>query len=104
SAMDSHLEVLLGWAELRDRDEASPDDVYVWWAKIRSPNRQQPLPHRDDVLALQQQIDAGSETHLYLTDYRSLYVARLVEITGDDVLATDPGEIDHMPHYYEGQY
>jgi hypothetical protein len=43
SIMDSHLEVLLGLAEKREREEMSPEELYVWWAKIRSPNRQQPL-------------------------------------------------------------
>ncbi|MEJ2218726.1 MAG: hypothetical protein P8099_19225 [Gemmatimonadota bacterium] len=44
-ALDAHLRVLLRWAERsRDpQDDATPDDVYVWWAKIRSPNRDQAL-------------------------------------------------------------
>jgi hypothetical protein len=102
SAMDAHLEVLLGWAERRARGEADEDDVYVWWAKLKSPNRQQPLPHAAEILALQQQLDAGLETHLYLTDYRSLYVGHLDEITADDVLAGTPDEITHMPLHYRG--
>ena len=69
-AMDAHLRVLLRWAERRDRGEAAPDDVYVWWAKLRSPRREGDLPHVDDVLALNEQITADVETHLYLTDYR----------------------------------
>jgi len=100
SIMDTHLEVLLGWAEQRDRGKADDDRVYVWWAKLRSQNRQQPLPHVPDVLALQAQIDEGQETHLYLTDYRSLYVARLAEITDRSPLDEHAGEIDHMPAYY----
>jgi hypothetical protein len=103
SAMDAHLEVLLRWAERRDRGEAEADDVYVWWAKLRSPNRQQPLPHRAEVLALQAQIDREVETHLYLTDYRSLYVAHLDEINDGELLGEDPDEADHMPAYYRGQ-
>jgi hypothetical protein len=97
-AMDAHLEVLLGWAERASGE----DDTYVWWAKLRSGNRQQPLPHRAEILALEEQIAAGHETHLYLTDYRSLYVAHVDEITSDDLLA-DGGEEDHMPLYYRGQ-
>jgi hypothetical protein len=100
-ALDAHLRVLLRWAERsRDpQDDASPDDVYVWWAKIKSPNRDQPLPHAADVVALQKQIDAGEETHLYLTDYRSLYVGHLGEVTAEDVLADTPGEAEHTPSY-----
>jgi hypothetical protein len=42
--------------------------VYVWWAKIRSPRRDGALPHAAEIAALQSQIDADVETHLYLTD------------------------------------
>ena len=100
-AMDQHLEVLLDWAERRDRDEAGEEDVYVWWGKLRSPRRKEALPHRDRVLALAEQIEAGTPTHLYLTDHRSLYVARLVEVTDDPVLEETPGELSHMPDYYQ---
>jgi hypothetical protein len=101
--MDAHVRVLLHWAERRRKGEVGEDDVYVWWARIRSPNRQDDLPHLADVLALQQQIDDGVETHLYLTDYRSLYVGLLDEITDDDILREWEGEADHMPAYYRGQ-
>lgn len=100
-AMDRHLEVLLDWAERRDRGEADEEDVYVWWGKLRSPRREEALPHREEVLALEEQIEAGVDTHLYLTDHRSLYVARLVEVTDDPVLEETPGELDHMPGYYQ---
>jgi hypothetical protein len=95
-AMDRHL---LRWAAREAQSEADDPDVYVWWAKLRSPNRDEPLAHKDDVLALQQQIDAGVETHLYLTDYRSLYAGHLVEVTERGVGA-EPGEREHMPAYY----
>ena len=85
-ALDAHLRVLLRWAE-RSRDPAdaaSPEeDVYVWWAKIRSPRRDGELPHAAEIAAIQSQIDDGVETHLYLTDYRSLYVGQLGEVTAD---------------------
>ena len=100
-AMDRHLEVLLRWAAARHDGRADDDDIYVWWAKLRSSNRQAPLPHATDVLDLAPQIDGGIETHLYLTDYSSLYVAQLVEVTGEDVLGEYPDERDHMPAYYE---
>ncbi|MBK5098725.1 MAG: hypothetical protein JJE01_13140 [Gemmatimonadetes bacterium] len=100
-AMDRHLEVLLRWAAFRRDGRADDDDVYVWWAKLRSPNRQAPLPHAGEVLELAPQIDAGIETHLYLTDYSSLYVAHLVEVTAENVLEEFPDERDHMPTYYD---
>jgi hypothetical protein len=62
---------------VRQAGEAEADEVYVWWAKLRSQNRQ--------------------ETHLDRTDYRSLYVARLAEITDQSPLEGHAGEIDHMP-------
>lgn len=104
NALDAHLRVLLRWAERSrdDRDDATPDDVYVWWAKIRSSNRDGPLPHAAEIAAVQAQIDAPEETHLYLTDYRSLYVGHLGEVTADDVVADTPGEADHVPSYVTG--
>jgi len=116
--MDAHLRVLLRSTD-RFREgkggtapSASPapsatgggvaEGPYVWSAKVRSPNRQQPMPHADDILAIQDQIDAGIETHLYLTDYRSLYVAELDEITVDRIRSDTPAEVDHMPDYYKG--
>lgn len=103
-ALDAHLEVLLGWAELASRGEADPEEIYVWWAKLRSTNREQPeLPHAAEISGLQHQILSAVETHLYLTDYRSVYVALLDEITADDVLVDTPAEADHMPHYYHGR-
>ncbi|MCL7983509.1 MAG: hypothetical protein M8862_13365, partial [marine benthic group bacterium] len=101
-AMDRHLEVLLRWANARRHGRSEEDEVYVWWAKLRSPNRQAPLPHAADVLAIADQVASGVETHLYLTDYSSLYVAHVVEITADDVLREFPDERDHMPGYYDG--
>lgn len=103
-ALDAHLRVLLQWAERSGRGEADLEDVYVWWAKLRSKNRTGALPHGAEVLALQEQIDAGVETHLYLTDFRSLYVGHLAEITSDDLLRTTPGEADHAPEYYSGMH
>ena len=95
-AMEAHLDVLLRWS----RQAREEDEVYVWWAKLRSQNRQGPLPHLADVLALDAQVDEA-ETHLYLTDFRSLYVGLVEEITADDVLAED--EADHAPAYYQGR-
>lgn len=101
-AMDDHIRILLRWIERHHAGEVEADDVYVWWGRIRSRNRQQGLPHDDEVLAVDDRIRAGVETHLYLTDFRSLYVAHLGEITADRILE-EPGEADHAPEYYKEQ-
>ncbi|HSW29064.1 MAG TPA: hypothetical protein VLH75_06140 [Longimicrobiales bacterium] len=100
-ALDVHLALLLEWSRRAAAGEAEPDEVYVWWGKIRSRNRTGRLKHHDQVTALDAQARAGVQTHLYLTDYRSLYVAEVGEITDDDV-REDDGERDHVPAYYEG--
>ena len=103
-AMDEHLRVLLDWAGRFHRGEAEADDVYVWWGRIRSPNRKGALPHAGEIGAVDTQIQAGAETHLYLTDYRSLYVAHLGEVTADHLPKEEPGELAHMPDYYRDQF
>lgn len=100
--MDDHLRILLHWVERHHAGAADSDEVYVWWGRIRSQNRQQGLPHDAAVFALDEQIKAGIDTHLYLTDFRSLYVAHLGEVTADSVL-DDEGEADHAPAYYREQ-
>jgi hypothetical protein len=99
-ALDDHLAVLLDWAERYRHGEADDGDRYVWWAKVRSTRRDGALPHLQDILDIQEQIERHGETHLYLTDYRSLYVGELDEITKDDVPRETPSETDHMPAYY----
>ena len=100
-AMDAHLAVLLALAQRHAQGQLAADDVYVWWGKVRSPNRQQPLPHHDAILAIDEQCERD-ETHVYLTDYRSLYVAHLGEITAEDVPGDTPAELERMPEYYRG--
>lgn len=103
-ALDAHLRILLRWAE-RSRDVADltgADDVYVWWGKIKSPNRDEPLPHAAEITAIDAQPHEDIETHLYLTDYRSLYVGHLGEVTTDDILSEE-GEAEHAPSYYRGR-
>ena len=106
--MDQHLSVLVANATRFRKDESSEEDVYVWWGKIRSANRQQPMPHLGDVLAIDVELGKDGETvaadrevHLYLTDYRSLYVAHVAEISTDDVRDDD----GHVPAFYaEGDF
>lgn len=103
SAMDAHLAVLLRGPDTADGGDDGEESRYVWWAKLRSPNRQQPLPHISEILSIQEQIDAETETHLYLTDYRSLYVGQVEEITDDDPRDEYPEEAERMPGYYAGR-
>lgn len=102
-ALDAHLRVLLDWDARATAGTTADgtDDVYVWWGKVRSSQRQQPMPHLADILALgrdaEEDPDDTRETHLYLTDYRSLYVADVTDIT-----TVDPHDDDatHVPPYY----
>jgi hypothetical protein len=100
SALDDHLSLLLDWAERYRNGNAQDEDRYVWWGKVRSARRDAALPHLQEILDIQEQIERAVETHLYLTDYRSLYVGELDEITQDDVLRETPAEADHIPSYY----
>lgn len=105
-AMEQHLAVLLENAARHRAGECDEEDVYVWWGKIRSANRQQPIPHLADVLSIDAELGsddatvaADREVHLYLTDYRSLYVAHVGGITADDV----SDEEGHVPPFYAAQ-
>jgi hypothetical protein len=98
-AMQQHLTVLL--SAIRDHRAGTRDEdgIFVWWGKVRSSNRQAPLPHLKNVLAIDESIgaDAGArEVNLYLTDYRSLYVAHLGAVTDEDM----SGEEGSVPEYY----
>jgi hypothetical protein len=98
-ALEAHLRVLLHWDARATPD--SDDDVYVWWGKVRSSQRQQSMPHLNDIIALGAEADSdpdeARETHLYLTDYRSLYVADITHIATTDPRINDPA---HVPAYY----
>jgi hypothetical protein len=98
-AMDEHLRVLREWGRRYADGSASDDDVYVWWGKVKSSNRQRPMPHLSDALAVgdQSMDDDRTEVQLYLTDYRALYVADLIEIGGESL---PDGEDAHVPDYY----
>lgn len=96
--LEAHLRVLLDWDARVGA--ANADDVYVWWGKVKSGQRQQPMPHLDEVLALEDIAGDDAEVHLYLTDYRSLYVADVHMVSADDPRA---GDSDHVPEYYSKQ-
>lgn len=97
-AMEQHLGVLQQLAERFAAGTIEGDDLYVWWGKVRSGNRQQPLPHLDQIRGLAQG-SFDDEVHLYLTDYRSLYVGDVQAIlVADRLPATERG---HAPSYYD---
>ena len=75
------------------------DRAFVWWGKVRSSRRLQPLEHLADILKLGVGLQSGDapETHLYLTDYRSLYVAEVAAIAAEN---PDLGDPRHTPAYY----
>src|SRR3954463_4253917 len=102
-AMDAHVRILLEAARERREGKREDDDVYVWWGKVRSQNRQKPLPHLKEILAIDGVLAAEDgeepELHLYLTDYRSLYVAHLGAVEAHD-MSDDGG---HVPDYYRAK-
>ena len=104
--LQMHLQLLLDRRRRERAGELEDEDVYVWWGKIRSPNRQQPMPHLDEILALDDALrgDEGpdAEVHLYLTDYRSLYVGHVGEVTTDDV--RHPAAADEEPEEVASLY
>lgn len=96
-AMDAHVAVLVERARAHRRGDIAEEDVHVWWGRVRSERRKTELPHLADVLELDSQIEGDAPTYLYLTDYSSLYVADLAQVTVDDVRAK--GETG-IPAYY----
>jgi hypothetical protein len=62
-------------------------------------HRRTPLAHIEDLQALDATLDEDDapETHLYLTDYQSLYVGDLGEIHWGDLPQTERA---HVPGYY----
>ena len=101
-AIEEHLGVLLRWTEQARAGTAADDDCYVWWGKVRSPNRQTPQAHLDDIRALDTAIaeDEQGETQLYVTDYRSLYVGDVEEIHFGELPETERA---HAPGYYAAE-
>ncbi len=119
-ALASHVQVLRMHSKLCREDAARRrasgqsvdesavyDEAYVWWGHVRSPNRVGPLAEEvvDNLREIQQQLEeTTAETHLYLTDYQSLYVAELVDLR----IVAEQGELPDdeqawIPPYYELQ-
>ena len=101
--MESHILLLRERAGQFRHGAEDEEEVYVWWGKIRSARRQSAMPHLREILSLEKELgevdgDALKEVQLYLTDYRSLYVAHVGEITADDV--RDDDDESHIPRIY----
>jgi len=99
SAMDEHLAVLLRWAQLYEESKADEEDLYVWWGKVRSSNRQRPQANVPEIRAAAA-MGGEHEVHLYLTDYRSLYVGEVLGVVDGPLAAADHA---HAPAYYAEQ-
>ncbi len=97
NAIDEHLRVLRTWSAKHDNGKAADDDLYVWWGKVKSPNRQQPMAHLPEVVAVAEQARDGHEVQLYLTDYRALYIGEILDVATGDL---SPAEQAHAPSYY----
>jgi hypothetical protein len=103
--MESHIMLLRERARRFRQGDEEEENVYVWWGKIRSARRQEALPHIDEILALENELgesegDAKRELQLYLTDFRSLYVAHVAEITAEDVRDDEEDPDGHIPPIY----
>lgn len=93
-------------AERRGEESDGPfERAYVWWGLVRSPNRVGDLSSevQASLRRVQAQLagDDVPETHLYITDFQSLYVADLVHVhivDADGPLPDD--EAPHVPEYY----
>jgi len=92
-ALAHHAELLAA------QHRAGDEDAHVWWGLVRSPHRLQALDHLPEILGLDAEIAerraSGDELQLYLTDYRSLYVGDVAEISAD---APDADQC--VPSYY----
>jgi hypothetical protein len=101
STIDAHLAVLFDLAARHGSDAGDPEEIYVWWGGRRAANgAPAPVPPDGSAPTAREPERLGEgETHLYLTDYRSLYVAQVAELSEDDVLVADRG---HVPDCYRG--
>jgi hypothetical protein len=102
--MEQHIRVLRDAARKYRSGKLPEDQVYVWWGKLRSEHRSGPLPHLDQILALDVEPcrdDPSEETHVYLTDFASLYVAHLGEVRRQPPEAREDGRVPGFNRRYE---
>ncbi len=101
-AMEQHLTLLLSLADQYDKRTVDDTALYIWWGKVRSQNRLNAQKHLDSARAVAAELAAESrgETQLYLTDYRSLYVAEVGAIYFGEL---PEREWEHAPAYYRSE-
>ncbi len=99
NAMEAHLALLLEAAGRFERKQIAEDGLHVWWGKIRSRNREQELRHLASILEIATELeeDESRECHLYLTDYRALYVGHVDAISQADIRGSSDSRV---PSYY----
>jgi hypothetical protein len=92
--------VLRSWSQKHDDGKAADESLYVWWGKVKSPNRQQPMAHLGDVRSAAEAARSGVEVQLYLTDYRALYVGEVLDVASGELSPAEQGG-GHAPSYYK---
>jgi hypothetical protein len=71
--MESHILVLRDCVREMRENSGDEDDVYVWWAKIRSARRLEADTHIDDILSIENDLgaeDDAAEQEVQLEDDR----------------------------------
>lgn len=99
-AMEQHIRVRQDAARKYRHGKLAEEQVYVWWGKLQSEHRTRPLPHLDEILGIDVEPcrdDPGVETHVYLTDFASLYVAHLGGVQREPPLPRDDSRV---PRFY----
>ncbi len=90
NTMDEHIKILVRHTDQYRKKKQAEEDCYVWWGKVQSQSRGK-LDHEDDLLDIETEEhrnDPAPETHFYVTDFQSLYVCHVGEITTADVRKT----------------
>ena len=96
--METHLRVLHDGARKYRMKAWTEDEVYVWWGQPRRRGRDVTVPDLAGLEIEPTRNDPGPETHLYLTDFASLYVGHLGGVqTADPHL--DRREVRVPSHY-----
>jgi hypothetical protein len=90
--------VLRAWGHKHDAGKATDEELYVWWGKVKSANRQQPMAHLAEARSTAQAARTGVEVQLYLTDYRALYVGEVLDVVSNELPAQEQA---HAPAYYK---
>ncbi|MDA8791723.1 hypothetical protein N9N67_00685 [Bacteriovoracaceae bacterium] len=77
--------------------EQVKQDKTAWWGKIIGPNRKSILKIENFQNILAQNSEGGNSTHLYITDFQNLWVAKVVSVNSEK---TKTGQ--SLP-FYEGR-